>query len=136
VFGQKDAQQALVIRRMTRDLNFPTEIIVGPTVREADGLAVSSRNTYLSASERRAATGIHRGLTRAAEAFKAGERDASALVGSVRREIIESGGRVDYVECRRNDDLREVTRIEEAALLTVAAFYGKARLIDNVVLTP
>ncbi len=134
VFGQKDAQQALVLQRMTRDLNFPIEIIVAPIVREPDGLAMSSRNVYLSPDERQRALSISQGLTRAAAAFAAGEHDAAALCGGVRAGIEAAGGRVDYVEIRSRDTLAPLAKVDAPAVLAVAAFFGKTRLIDNLFL--
>lgn len=134
VFGQKDAQQVLVIQRMVRDLNFPLEIVVAPIKREPDGLAMSSRNVYLSPAERQAALAIHRGLTRAEAAFLAGERQMAALLALVRSEIAASGGRIDYVEGLDTARLEPVATIGSPALLAVAAWYGKTRLIDNRIL--
>jgi pantoate--beta-alanine ligase len=135
VFGQKDAQQALVIRRMVRDLNFPIEIRVGPIVREPDGLAMSSRNAYLSKDERRRAAAVSRGLRKAAAEFQAGERRACELRKIVESEIEPSGGVIDYVELVGRDDLRSIDdEVIKPALLAAAVFYGKTRLIDNVFL--
>lgn len=135
VFGQKDAQQALVIRRLARDLHLPGEILVGPTVREADGLAMSSRNRYLSAEERKAALSLSRGLAAAARAWEAGERDPGALQETVRREMdAEPLVGTEYAEIRDLDELRPWGGGPGPALLAVAARVGRARLIDNVVL--
>ncbi len=135
VFGQKDAQQALVIQRMVRDLNFPLRVIIGPIVREADGLAMSSRNKYLGATERRAATAISRGLQAALEAFRMGERRSGSLTQLVRAPIQASGGRIDYVELVSRARLEPMSpEVTAPALLAVAVFYGKTRLIDNVFL--
>ncbi len=135
VFGQKDAQQALAIGRMVRDLNFPTEILIGPTVREKDGLALSSRNRYLSKEERRDATLIHRALDEARSAVESGERDAARIEQLVtgtlgRSELIE----VDYVSVTDTEYCRKVDTIEGEVLVAVAAFVGKTRLIDNEIL--
>jgi pantoate--beta-alanine ligase len=133
-FGQKDAQQAIVIRQMTRDLNFPIEIVVCPTVREPDGLAMSSRNTYLSPKERQAATVLHRALTAARAAFDEGERDAKRLRGIVTETITsEPLARLQYVSCSHLDTLQELETVADKALLSLAAFVGQTRLIDNVV---
>ena len=132
VFGQKDAQQALVIKRMVRDLNFPVEIIVAPIVREPDGLAMSSRNRYLSADERRRALAISRGLTRAEKLYEDGERSAAKLVEIVRHEIEDSNGELDYVELVDTEDLEPVAEITGECLLAAAARYGPARLLDNL----
>ncbi len=134
-FGQKDAQQAAVIRRMTADLNFPIEIVVCPTVREADGLAMSSRNSYLNPEERRAATVLYRALSAAKEAYERGERDAGVL-RRIMRETIEAEplARLQYVSCADYETLEELERITGKTLLSMAVFIGKTRLIDNFVL--
>lgn len=135
VFGRKDAQQALIIQRMVRDLNFPLEILVAPIVREPDGLAMSSRNAYLSADERRRALSIHRGLTKAELAFADGETDSARLRRIVIRELGNAQvGRVEYVELVACDTLRPVAEVRQACLLAVAAHVGSTRLIDNCLL--
>lgn len=137
LFGRKDYQQLQVIRRMTRDLLMPVEVIGCTTVREADGLALSSRNAYLSAEERRVAPTIAQALTRAARAFDAGERSAGALRQPVAASLSGAGFRVDYVELTTADELQPIgdaEQLPERALLAVAAFLGKTRLIDNLVL--
>ena len=133
-FGEKDYQQLLVVEQMVRDLHLPLEIVPMPTVREADGLAMSTRNKYLSPEEREAATVLHRALSAAKERVAAGEREAAALVGGV-REMIEAEPlvRLQYAELREADTLAEVRRLEGRAVLAVAAHVGKARVIDNVV---
>jgi len=136
VFGQKDAQQALVIQRMTRDLNFPIEVVVAPIVREPDGLAMSSRNIYLTPDERLRALAIRRSLLAASQACADGERDTATLVAQVTQAITAAGGRVDYVECRDNATLELVPTVAAPTLLAVAAYFGKARLLDNLVLAP
>lgn len=134
-FGQKDAQQAAVIRRMTHDLNFPIEIVVCPTVREADGLAMSSRNTYLNPQERQAATVLYRALNAARNAYEAGERNAAAL-RRIMSETIRSEplAQEQYVSCADFETLEELERVDGKALLSMAVFVGKTRLIDNLVL--
>ncbi len=134
-FGQKDAQQAAVIRRMTRDLNFPIEIVVCPTVREADGLAMSSRNSYLSAEERQAATILFRALTAAKDAYERGERDAETL-RKIMVETLASEPRAQthYVSAADYDTLEELQTVTGKTLLSMAVFIGKTRLIDNFVL--
>jgi pantoate--beta-alanine ligase len=134
VFGRKDAQQALIIQRMVRDLNMPLEIVVAPLVREADGLAMSSRNKYLSADERQRALSISSGLKQAATRFAAGERQAAALCELIQNSINTAGGKLDYVAAMDRDELRPLTNIDRPALLAAAAFFGKTRLIDNVFL--
>lgn len=133
-FGQKDAQQAVVIRQMVRDLNFPIEVVVCPIVREADGLAMSSRNTYLNPEERRAATVLFRALQAARSAFEAGERDASRL-RQIMADVLagEPLARVQYVSCADPDTLEELERVNDRALLSLAILIGRTRLIDNLV---
>jgi len=134
-FGQKDAQQAAVIRRMTVDLNFPIEIVVCPTVREADGLAMSSRNVYLSPEQRKAATVLFRALSAAKELYEAGERSAERLRERMKEVLAaEPLAEVQYVSCADYDTLEELTEIRGKALLSMAVFIGKTRLIDNFVL--
>lgn len=134
-FGQKDAQQAAVIRQMTRDLNFPVEIVVCPIVREPDGLAMSSRNVYLSAEQRRAATVLHRALETAQAEYEHGERLAEALRGTMKDVLrTEPLAQVQYVSCADYETLRELEQVSGKALLSTAVFFGKTRLIDNVVL--
>jgi pantoate--beta-alanine ligase len=136
-FGEKDYQQLAVIRRMTRDLDLPVTIVPCPIVREPDGLAMSSRNRFLSPEQRQGATSLSRGLSRAREAFADGERDAQILRALSGAEMAsEQGVRVDYVELVDAADLTPVERVTGPALLAVAAFLGETRLIDNTVLTP
>lgn len=133
VFGWKDAQQLLIIRKMVRDLNFPVEVVGVETVREPDGLAMSSRNVYLSPDDRAQAVWISRALQTVREAVVGGETSASALKRLV-REIIEkeTSARIDYVEIARMSDLGEPEVVEAGnTLLAVAAYFGKTRLIDN-----
>lgn len=134
-FGQKDAQQAAVIRRMAVDLNFPLEVIICPTVREADGLAMSSRNKYLNEAERQAATVLFRALSAAKGLFENGERDAEAL-RRMMKEVIEAEplAQMQYVSCADYDTLEELDTVKGKSLLSMAVFVGKTRLIDNFVL--
>jgi pantoate--beta-alanine ligase len=134
-FGQKDAQQAAVIRQMVRDLNFPIEIIVCPTTREADGLAMSSRNKYLEGSDRKAATVLFRALSAAKDAYEGGERNAEKLKEKM-KEVLESEPRaqVQYVSCADYDTLEELKAVKGKTLLSMAVILGKTRLIDNFVL--
>jgi len=133
-FGQKDAQQVVVIRQMVRDLNFPLEIVVCPTVREPDGLAMSSRNSYLSPQERQAAAVLYRALSRAAQAFAAGERDAETLRCILRDTIQEEPlARLQYASCAHPETLGELEgEVGETGLLSLAVYIGKTRLIDNI----
>lgn len=134
-FGQKDAQQAAVIRKMTRDLNFLIEIVVCPTVREADGLAMSSRNSYLSAEERMAATVLFRALSAAKSAYERGERDAGKLRKNMAETLAsEPRAQMQYVSCADYDSLEELEMVTGKSLLSMAVFIGKTRLIDNFVL--
>lgn len=134
-FGQKDAQQTVVIRQMTRDLDFPVEIVICPTVREADGLAMSSRNAYLSPEERQAARVLYRGLRAAQAAFASGERDAERLRSVVAETVAtEPLPRLQYISCAEPDTLEELDRVADRALLSLAAFVGSTRLIDNLIL--
>ena len=134
-FGQKDAQQAAVIRRMTRDLDFPIEVVVCPTMREADGLAMSSRNTYLNPEERRAATVLFRALSAAKAAHEAGERDADHLRALMSATInAEPLAKLQYVSCADYDTLEELQTVHGKALLSMAVYLGKTRLIDNFVI--
>ena len=134
-FGQKDAQQAAVIRQMTRDLNFPIEIVVCPIVREPDGLAMSSRNVYLEPEQRKAATVLYRALTAARNLYENGERNAEGL-RQIMREVIASEplAQMQYVSCADYDTLTELETVTGKTLLSMAVFMGKTRLIDNLVL--
>jgi pantoate--beta-alanine ligase len=137
VFGRKDYQQLAVIRRMTRDLLLPVEIVGHPTIREPDGLAMSSRNAYLSAEQRAQALAIPRALGAAVGRFARGERRAGALRGPVESALVEAGLRVDYASVVDPDSLEPIADARatgERALVAVAAFAGQTRLIDNVVL--
>jgi pantoate--beta-alanine ligase len=132
-FGQKDAQQLAVLRRMVADLDVAVDLVACPTVREADGLALSSRNSYLTPEERRAAPVLYRALSAARDQWLAGERDADALRRTMRRVLdAEPRARVDYVSVADAATLRELSRAEGVALLSMAVFMGRARLIDNL----
>ena len=134
-FGQKDAQQAAVIRQMTRDLNLPIEIVICATLREVDGLAKSSRNIYLSPEERQAARIIFRALSAAKSAFDSGERQAENLRSLVQETIAtEPLARMQYVSCADYETLEELDTLHGRALLSTAVFVGKTRLIDNFVM--
>jgi len=137
VFGQKDAQQALLIRRLAEDLSFPVEIEVTPTVREPDGLAMSSRNTYLSPEQRAAAPVLYRALQTAGEAIAAGERDPAAveelLLGAVDAEPLAD---LEYAVCVDAETLERPDRIGGPVLLALAVRFGATRLIDNLPVTP
>jgi pantoate--beta-alanine ligase len=143
-FGRKDAQQARVLRQMARDLNLDAEIAVEPIVREADGLAMSSRNAYLNAEERRAATSLSRALAAAAARIQSGERNAAALIEIARTTLAgEPLVRPDYIELVSEDTFEPVTVVGAPSLLLIAAFVGSTssagkptRLIDNLFVTP
>ena len=134
VFGRKDAQQVLVIERMVRDLNVPIQIIEAPLVREADGLALSSRNKYLSAEERVRALALSRGLKAAQTCYEAGERHAAALRQAVLAELEPNADSIDYVDVMARATLRPIETVDQPALLAIAAYVGKTRLIDNLFL--
>jgi pantoate--beta-alanine ligase len=136
VFGRKDAQQVAVVRRMTFDLSFPIEIVAAPTVREHDGLAMSSRNVFLSADDRHSALSISSGLFDAAAAVEAGERSAAALEEIVRRHLAGAGIEPEYVTLADAVDAVPVDVLERESFLALAARVGPVRLIDNVFLWP
>jgi len=132
LFGEKDFQQLAVIRRMVADLNLPVEIVGLPTLREQDGLAMSSRNAYLSPAERGRALAIFQGLSAARERFTGGERQSDALVEVAQAAMKDRVDRVDYVEIRDADSLRPVEHLDAPAVILAAAFVGATRLIDNM----
>jgi len=135
-FGQKDAAQVAIIRRMVRDLNFPVEIVACPIVREADGLAMSSRNAYLDKQQRKQALALHRSLLRVKKSWEAGERDAAKLLTEGRDEFAgEKSVRLDYFEIVDPDSLDPLASAAQGALVAVAAFVGTTRLIDNILLS-
>jgi pantoate--beta-alanine ligase len=133
-FGQKDAQQALVIQRLVRDLDIPVRIEVVPTVREPDGLAMSSRNAYLTEEERERALGLRRALEAAGREVAAGRRDARSVLSAASGELEARGIEPEYLELRSADDLSPADRVNGRTLLAVAARVGRARLIDNAIL--
>jgi pantoate--beta-alanine ligase len=136
-FGRKDAQQVRIISQMVRDLNLDTEIVVCPIVREPDGLALSSRNAYLSADERRAATVLHRALQAAQKELRTGTRDALQLQSVIARELeAEALAAVDYAEIVDAESFEPVTRIARPCYILLAVFIGKTRLIDNLYVEP
>jgi pantoate--beta-alanine ligase len=133
-FGQKDAQQALVLRKLVRDLDIPVRIEVCPTIRDPDGLALSSRNAYLNPEERERALGLNRALRAAEAAVASGTREAAAVVATAREELERAGLEPDYLQLRSAKDLSPVDRVNGSTLLAVAARVGRARLIDNAIL--
>lgn len=134
VFGKKDAQQALIIQRMVRDLDMPIKILLAPIVREADGLAMSSRNIFLSDDEHQRALTISRNIFQAEKDYEAGQRDADKIIAQVTDALTAAGGKVDFVSVMERTTLRPFDggKITGPALLAVAVFFGKTRLIDNV----
>jgi pantoate--beta-alanine ligase len=134
-FGQKDAQQLAVIRQMVRDFNLPVEIVAGPTIREPDGLALSSRNAYLAPAERRAATVLYGALSAARDRYGAGERDAAVLRHVMHRTVSEEPlARLDYAEVVNPNTMEPLATAQAGALLVIAARIGPTRLIDNMAL--
>jgi pantoate--beta-alanine ligase len=133
-FGQKDAQQTLVIKRLVRDLNMSVQVEVCPTVREADGLALSSRNTRLSVSERQRATALHQALATAQVLVAAGETDVATLIAAAHSELADPQLRVEYFQIVNPETLMPITSVNGPALALVAAWVGETRLIDNQML--
>jgi pantoate--beta-alanine ligase len=133
-FGQKDAQQALVIRKLVRDLNMPVRVQVAPTVREPDGLAMSSRNAYLDGADRERASALSRALAAAEQAVAAGRIDAADVLAAARAELDAAGVTPEYLELRSAHDLSPAEGVNGNTLLAVAARVGRARLIDNTML--
>ncbi len=135
-FGQKDAQQSAVIRRLVRDLDLPVAIVVGDTVRDGDGLALSSRNAYLTPEQRARAPLLHRALLAAEALFQAGQRDAAVLRAALRTSLdADPGLAIDYVSVADPDTLRELDHVRDRALVSLAARLGPTRLIDNLLLS-
>jgi pantoate--beta-alanine ligase len=133
-FGQKDAQQLATIKRFVRDLNFPVEVIPCPIVREDDGLAKSSRNTYLNAEERQAALILSKSLRKGKEAIEGGERDAKKVIAIITESLkTEPLARIDYVEAVDFENIQRVDTIEGETLVAIAVYIGKTRLIDNFI---
>ena len=136
-FGQKDAAQVAIIQRMVRDLNMPINIEACPIVREPDGLAISSRNTYLNLQERRCAPVLYRSLMQIERRYESGEHDSANLVATAKKELAgEAGVRVDYVEIVDPQTLEPEAAVNKRVLVAVAAFVGQTRLIDNILLGP
>jgi pantoate--beta-alanine ligase len=133
-FGQKDAQQAVVIQRMVADLNMPLEIVLCPTVRDSDGLALSSRNQYLSSGQRQDATYIYKSLQKAQELIAGGQRNVQAVVAQMKDVLNQPGTiKVQYVSIVNADSLKELQEVDGKVLIAVAAKIGRTRLIDNIV---
>jgi pantoate--beta-alanine ligase len=137
MFGEKDFQQLRAIQRMVTDLNFDLEIVSMPTVREADGMAMSSRNAYLTADERERALSLSRALSAARETFGAGSRDPRDLVRAACAVLSDTSGvRIEYIEAVDAETLRPISRVERPVVVAIAAQVGKTRLIDNAVFSP
>ncbi len=137
VFGQKDYQQVVVIRQLVRDLNLDLRIAVAPTVREADGLAMSSRNTLLSAPARQRASALYQALTRGREQVERGEREASQIIANIQAHIDRiPDAAIDYIAIAQPDTLAEITHITGPVVIALAVRLSKVRLIDNVIATP
>jgi pantoate--beta-alanine ligase len=136
VFGQKDAQQVVVIKRMVRDLNIPVKIVVGDIVREVDGLAMSSRNKYLSPEEREKAVVLSHSLLQAKHDILAGEHNLDIIKRNISGLIQQYSGVVDYIECRDYETFATVTKYspEQKILIAIAVYYGKTRLLDNIII--
>ena len=135
IFGQKDAQQAIIIKQMVKDLNFPIKIIIAPIIREKDGLAMSSRNKYLSSEEREQAAVINRALTEAYKKVQSGVRNAKDIENLIRRIVNEATlGKIEYIKIVDDSTLKNVESIEAGTFAAVAVFFGKTRLIDNIIL--
>jgi len=132
LFGEKDFQQLAVIRRMVTDLNLPVEVVGQPTVREPDGLALSSRNAYLSPSDRQRAVALFAGLSAAKALVEKGERRASVIIDAATVEIAGRVDRIDYIEVRAVEDLKPLQTVDRPGVMLVAAFVGGTRLIDNL----
>ncbi|MBU1331412.1 MAG: pantoate--beta-alanine ligase [Gammaproteobacteria bacterium] len=135
IFGEKDFQQLAVIRTLVRDLNMPIQVIGEPTVRAADGLALSSRNGYLSAEQRALAPVLYQTLAQIGDALQVGGRDFVALLSAARERIETAGLRLDYLEIREAESLRQATALDHNLVILVAAYLGNTRLIDNLCVT-
>ena len=131
-FGQKDAQQAVIIQRMAADLDFPVRIVIEPTVREPDGLAMSSRNEYLSTGERKRAVALYEALSEAKSEIEAGERRPAAIKQSMLNRMTRAGFDIDYAELVDGSKLRPIKDIEGVILIALAGWMGSTRLIDNI----
>jgi len=134
-FGQKDAAQVAVIRKMVRDLNYPVEIVACPIVREPDGLAMSSRNVYLTPEERKSALALSRSLQRVEQLFRNGSRNIEELISAGRQTLAEDTGvKLDYFSIVNPGTLEDIRELDQPALVAVAAYVGRTRLIDNIIL--
>jgi pantoate--beta-alanine ligase len=134
-FGQKDAQQVVIIKKLVRDLAFPIAIIVGPTIRQINGLALSSRNSFLTISQKQNSAGISQSLGVAQKLIREGERDPKTIKNSIVTIIEKSSGVIDYISIADPQNLNELSRIQKKTLISLAVFYGKTRLIDNCIIS-
>jgi pantoate--beta-alanine ligase len=134
VFGEKDFQQAVIIKRMVEDLHSRVKIITCKTIRESDGLAMSSRNTFLSSRQRSNAPILYQMLTRAKRRFRTGHRATRTLTATIRKKIEEKGGRIDYIAAVDPNTLQPVKKLKKGVLIALAVFFGNTRLIDNITL--
>ncbi|MDK2838732.1 MAG: pantoate--beta-alanine ligase [Thermosipho sp. (in: thermotogales)] len=133
-FGQKDAQQFRVLRRMVRDLNMDVELVEMPIVREPDGLALSSRNTYLNDEERKEAVRLYKSLLRAKELIESGEKDVEIIKNEMKKILTHPLLRIDYIEIVDEENLEPVEKIDRRVIIAIAVFVGRARLIDNMII--
>ncbi|OPX17902.1 pantoate--beta-alanine ligase [candidate division WOR-3 bacterium 4484_100] len=134
VFGRKDFQQAVIIKRMVKDLNLPIRILTGPIIREPDGLAMSSRNIYLNKIERQRATILFKSLKWAKESYKRGNPDPKKIIRGIKQKIKQHRGRIDYVVAVDKNNLQPVNFLRKGTLIALAVYFGKTRLIDNIIL--
>ncbi|NLP43525.1 MAG: pantoate--beta-alanine ligase [Peptococcaceae bacterium] len=133
-FGQKDYQQFIVIKQMVKDLNIPLKIALMPTIREADGLALSSRNSYLNPEQRKQAPVLFNSLRNAAELIQAGERNPEVILNTIEQRIRnESDGQIEYIEIRKAENLEKVEKINGSVVIALAVHFGSTRLIDNII---
>lgn len=133
-FGQKDAQQVAVVKKMVSDLNFPTEILVGATIREKDGLAMSSRNVYLSEAQRKEASILYQSLILAQEMVKEGKKNSETIKTAMKQLIETTSGKIDYISIADTQTLDEIDTLSNNALISLAVRFGNTRLIDNVII--
>lgn len=134
VFGEKDFQQVVIIKQMVKDLHLKVKIVTGKTTRESDGLAMSSRNTYLNSAQRKNAPVLYRSLVWAKQRYKRGLRNPRPVLATMKRRIQETGGKIDYIVAVNKDTLQPTDKLKKGTLIALAVFFGKTRLIDNIIL--
>ena len=134
-FGKKDAQQVIVMKKLVQDLAFPTDVVVGPTVRQKNGLALSSRNSYLSAQQKNDSSALYESLATAQKLFSEGQHEPEKIKNAMKKIIENSGGIIDYISIADAHNLEEVTSIGKNTLVSLAVYYGKTRLIDNCLIS-